>query len=715
MKLIQRTWTCVLIALFGAILYGQDNIQFRNSVGTISITRTVTVDPWENDLRVAFPQLTGPAEVYIRRGSPPTKQVYDYRELNPGTNTILINDSTTPRLLNGTYYVTIFPVRGTSFVCRITTTKPASQYIGMGARPYNYGTSFRVWAPFATSVSVAGEFNGWNGTQFTMLHEGSGYYSINYRGAFSGQQYRYVIKNGGNTLWKNDPYAKRVTNSNGNSIIHNPSFSWNEGNYATPSWDNLVLYEMHAGTFNDAPGGAPGTFDTAINRLDSLQELGVNALLVMPPFEFPGDYSWGYNPSHPFAIESAYGGPDAFKRFVNAAHSRGMAVLIDVVHNHWGPTDLDLWRFDGWSEGNFGGIYFYQDTRSFTPWGNTRPDYGRPEVRQYIRDNVKQWLQEFRADGIRWDSVLYTHTTNWGDNPQGWLLMQEVNNDTDATQPWKLMLAEDLTNNHFVTKPTNQGGAGFDTQWDPNVVHPMRPVMTAVNDGDRNMNDVLQALLSNFNGNPQQRVIYTESHDEVANGRSRVPQEIDPGNPGSYWARKRSTLGAAVVMTAPGIPMIFQGQEFLEDGYFRDDDPLDWTKATTYAGVRNLYRDLIRLRRNWADQTRGLQGSNINVFHVNHGAKVVAYHRWKDGGVNDDVVVLLNFSNTAFSNYEIGLPRTGWWRVALNSDWSGYGADYGNTFAADVNASGPGMHGLPAKGGFNLGPYTALILRYSGN
>ncbi|MFM9872440.1 MAG: alpha amylase C-terminal domain-containing protein, partial [Fimbriimonadaceae bacterium] len=207
-----------------------------------------------------------------------------------------------------------------------------------------------------------------------------------------------------------------------------------------------------------------------------------------------------------------------------------------------------------------------------------------------------------------------------------------------------------------------------------------------------------------------QRVIYTESHDEVANGRSRVPQEIDPGNPGSYWARKRSTLGAALVMTAPGIPMLFQGQEILEDGYFQDTDPIDWSKLVTFSGINLLYKDLIKLRLNKTNQTRGLTGPGLNLFHVNHGAKVVAFHRYDQGGPGDDVVVLMNFSNTTFANYTIGLPRTGTWTPIFNSDWNGYGSDYANTFTASTSTQPGPFDGLPFKGTFALGPYTCVIL-----
>ena len=144
-----------------------------------------------------------------------------------------------------------------------------------------------------------------------------------------------------------------------------------------------------------------------------------------------------------------------------------------------------------------------------------------------------------------------------------------------------------------------------------------------------------------YNGDPIPGP-YTENHDEVANGRSRVPETIWPGNAGSYFSRKRSTLGGALVMTAPGVPMIFQGQEFLEDEYFRDSDALDWSKKDTYRGVFDLHRDPITLRRNLNGNSRGLTGPNINFFHVNNSDKLIGFHRAQDGGPGDDVVVVMN-------------------------------------------------------------------------
>jgi 1,4-alpha-glucan branching enzyme len=483
-----------------------------------------------------------------------------------------------------------------------------------------------------------------------------------------------------------------------------------------PAWTSIVAYEMHIGTFHVPTGAAlPGTFATATAKLDHLQALGVNVLALMPTNEFAGDISWGYNPAHPFSVESSYGGPDALKAFVDAAHQRGIAVMGDVVFNHFGPQDMDLWQYDGWStSSNTGGIFFYEDANASTPWG-ARPNYGRGEVRTYIKENTMMWLDEFRLDGLRFDGTKFMRLRDYAgpEIPDGWSMLQWCNESADAQFPGKFMVAEDLGDNAWITKTTGAGGAGFDSQWDGSFAFPVRSALEAASDSSRDMFAVRDAINKNFNGSMQQRVIYTENHDEVANGRSRVPETIWPGNAGSWFSRKRSTLGAALVMTAPGIPMIFQGQEFLEDGYFAAEDRLDWNKATTYGKVTDLYRTLIRLRRNLDGTSRGLSGAFTNVFHVNNNAKVLGFHRWQNGGAGDDVVVLTNFSNVSYPNYRVGLPRGGLWRVRFNSDSTAYSADYGNYAATDVTADNSGYDGLPFSGNFRFGPYTSVIFSQS--
>ena len=296
------------------------------------------------------------------------------------------------------------------------------------------------------------------------------------------------------------------------------------------------------------------------------------------------------------------------------------------------------------------------------------------------------------------------------DLPDGWSLLQWINNEIQATQPWKITIAEDLQDNEWITKDTGAEGAGFSSQWDASFVHPIRNAIITENDNDRDMQAVKDALYHQYNGDAVQRVIYTESHDEVANGHSRVPEEIWPGNAGSWFSRKRSTLGAALVFTAPGIPMIFQGQEFLEDGYFQDSVPLNWSKLQTYSGINLLYRDLIRLRRDWFNQTGGLRGQNINVFYANNTDKLIAFHRWENGGAGDDVVVVANFANRSYDSYAIGMPHAGQWRVRFNSDWQGYSPDFGNQMGYDTMAGGDPLDDMPFQANIGIGPYSVLIL-----
>jgi len=596
---------------------------------------------------------------------------------------------------------------------------------GMGAVPYPGGTAFRVWAPFASGVTVAGSFNGWNQAVAPLTHEGSGYWSADVPGASVGDEYKFVVTSPGRAepLWRNDPYALSMTNSVGNGIIAEHDDLLHGLDYSMPPWNEFVIYELHVGSFLfDHANHRRGNFDTVAAKLGYLADLGINAIHVMPADEFAGDVSWGYNPSAIFAIEQSYGGPNGFGRFVDAAHARGIAVVFDVVYNHLGPSDLDLWQFDGWSPEGApwqGGIYFYNDWRAATPWGNTRPDYGRHEIRQFLRDNALYWLEQHECDGLRWDAtgwirnVRGSNTDRGADLPDGWSLMQGINSEIRSRQPWKLTVAEDMQDDERITKDVEAGGAGFGTQWGAAFLHTLRGALLAPNDDARSMSALGDVVAQRFNGNGFQRVVYTESHDEVAESaqKARVPELIWPGNADGFFAQKRSTLGAALVFTAPGIPMLFMGQEFLERGSWSDARELDWARADRFAGIRLLYRDLIRLRRNACGTTRGLCGHEVHVHHVNDGEKVLAFHRWDRGGPRDDVVVVLNFANRAHSAYALGMPRGGPWRVRFNGDWRGYSSAFHDHPSLDCRAAPAGNgDGMPFTAEVGLGPYTAVIL-----
>jgi 1,4-alpha-glucan branching enzyme len=595
----------------------------------------------------------------------------------------------------------------------IRSTRP-----GMGANPYLGGVTFRVWAPHASRVLVSGSFNGWSKSEHPLAEEGKGLWSADIAAAKVGDEYRYLLYNGEQELSRIDPYARQVTNSVGNAIIIDPAFDWGDDHFQMPAWNEMVLYEIHIGTFNRQPAqnDRPGTFHSATEKLPYLRDLGINAIEVMPVAEFPGGFSWGYNPAHPFAVESDYGGARAFKELVKAAHAQGIAVILDVVYNHFGPTDLALWQFDGWSQDGKGGIYFYNDQRAATPWGDTRPDYGRGEVRQYIRDNALMWLEEYRVDGLRWDATAYIRDVAGNEDdpatglPDGWSLMQWVHEEIRARQPWKVTLAEDFRDNAAITRDVTSGGAGFGAQWDGAFTFPIRQAIIAPDDAARDLNAVRDAICHSFDNDAFRRVVYTESHDEVANGKARVPEEIWPGQVGSWFAKKRSTLGAALALTSPGIPMLFQGQEFLEDRWFSDRDPVEWARAEQFGGMVALYRELIRLRRNLDGVTGGLCGQFVEMHHLDHEHHIIAFHRHDKGGPRDSAIVVVNMANNECDDYPIGFPREGTWRVRFNSDSSFYDSNFWNHASPDVEAKPAERDGMPCEGLVNIGPYTVLVL-----
>ena len=594
-------------------------------------------------------------------------------------------------------------------------------HVGMGAMPHEGGVAFRVWAPHADVVFVSGTFNSWSSDANPMNKEGEGYWYADIANAAVGHEYRFHIRAGNHDLLRLDPYALQVTSSVGNSVVHDPGFDWAGDDFHLPPVNQLVIYEMHLGTFHDKEDGKTDKFEEAAQKLDYLKRLGVNAIELMPLAQFAGELSWGYNPSCIFAVETNYGGATGFKRFVKRVHEAGIGVILDVVYNHFGPSDLDLWQFDGWSENGMGGIYFYNDWRAETPWGKTRPDYGRKEVRQFIRDNAMMWLEEYHVDGLRFDATPYIRSVRGdgdpgGDLPDGWSLSQWINREVHAKYPQRITIAEDLQNDDRLTLPVEQGGVGFTAQWGARFVHPVRAVVIAAKDEERSLESVRKALEVKYNGDPFQRVIYSESHDEIANGKARVAQEIDPQNPESWFAQKRTTLAAGLVLTSPSIPMLFQGQEFLEDGWFQDSVPLDWDKSLEFSGLVRMYRDLIHLRLNRWNTTRGLTGSGLNIFHQNQADNMIAYHRWHQGGPGDDVVVVVNLSHVAHTNYNLAFPAIGQWRLRLNSDWKGYSRGFANQTSTDIIATSTNAEqnntapkAMPATGVIQIGAYTILI------
>lgn len=559
---------------------------------------------------------------------------------------------------------------------------------GWGATPYAAtgatGVTFRVWAPNATSVYVAGTFNGWNSAvhPLTLESTNTGVWSRDVASARTNHNYKYVIN--GN-LWRSDPRSRIINGAdNNNSVITGTnSFNWSGDQFRITNASDLVIYEVHVGSFT----GPGGTFSSMSNRLAYLQELGVSALELMPINEFPTPTSWGYNPAYPFAVESSYGAPDHLKALVQQAHRHGLVTLLDVVHNHW-DGDSALWQFDG---GVIGPYFYGSDPFTYTPWG-PRPDYSKPEVRDYITDTFRMWLDEYHLSGFRWDAPRHSiYTTNNVFIPDGLLMITNALTAIASEHPGTWNIAED-------TKDIN----GFNYSWDFTFSGELRWVLTQSDDNFRD----LPTVARNLNAAPN-RIIYTDSHDTAGdlNGGQRLPTAIHSGDPAGYYARKRSALGAAIAFTAPGTPMILQGQELLETNQFSDTRGMDWSRTNSQAGTRRLYRDLIRLRRNLDGVSRGLTGDAVNTYLVDNVNKLLAYSRWSSAETGGQVVVVANFANTTRTAWPVRFPEEGTWYTLFNSDSTNYAPDYANAGLEQVNAVGS-----PPQGAITIGPYSALIL-----
>ena len=573
------------------------------------------------------------------------------------------------------------------------------------------GVTFRVWAPNATGVAVRGDFNTWGETALTKEAGSSGYWSGTVAAARPGQAYKYFLRWTGNTVgvWKNDPRAMWVRG--GNSVIHDhAAFDWGVHVRPVVPQDRQIMYELHVGTFRDPDptDSRPGTFDDVIGGLDYLERLGVNVLALMPVNEFGGDFSWGYNPEHLFAIETAYGGPDGLKRLVKAAHARGMQVQIDVVHNHWNPPPDGVAEFDGPAD-----VYVFSDpVKAWTPWGK-RPDYDKPEVRRFIEDQIRLYLDEYRVDGFRWDSpqnILGYDSTRTSANPDtvlasGKQLLTSINRLIHDSYPNRWSIAEDANLlSHGVTYPDNAFWQAltvadirdsFDGHWQTSFHNEITPEVASATP---NVGRIL-AKVNGWSEPPGFRVIFTDNHDKAGNLNNavRLPDRLVPEDPMGVAARRKSLLSAALTLTAPGTPMLFMGQELHETGTWSDTSPLGWSAAAADGRRHRMlraHRDLITLR----NTLPALRNSNLQQVSggINEDLDLMLYWRTTNGSPNsDDVVVLMNFSDQTRSNVNVSFPSNGTWRVRFNSDWPGYGSDFagmgpvGNTVAVGGNRQAP--------------------------
>lgn len=497
-------------------------------------------------------------------------------------------------------------------------------------------------------------------------------------------------------------------------IYNHAAFDWN-GTVSPLTGSTGLVYELHVGTFNNpSPKTRPvATFDDAIQRLDYLQQLGVEIIALMPVTEYETATSWGYNPAYLFAVENDYGGPDGLKRFVKAAHERGMKVQLDVVHNHYNSPEGGLLQFDGPGMGETGnGIYFYGDKmRGTTPWG-PRPDFSQPEVRSYMEDNARHWLEKYHIDGFRWDAPRYLVGYNASDShaapdtllPEAKSVMAAVNRMIHVNFPGCWSIAEEpnllvagtplswgqLYLDAAVTDPVES----FDGHWQGEFCW---AVTGAIANNSPTVSSLLGRVM-NYSEPPATRVVFTDNHDQAGdlNGAKRLPHRLGEADPLGTLARRKSLLGAVLTLTAPGSPMLLMGQEFHATGAFSDRQSLNWALASRNYRLFRAYLDLVALRRDFATVRSTALSSS---YGSNEQLRVGRYWR------GSDVVIVFNNSSQRVDNASFTFPEAGDWFVRINTDSTVYNADFTNVGPAGNKVTVPS--GKVAS--LNLAPYSAIV------
>ena len=437
---------------------------------------------------------------------------------------------------------------------------------------------YRVWAPSARAVRIRID-----GVEHPMDAAGGGWFELADPAPVPGARYAFRLDDA--EPWLPDPRSlSQPDGVHGASEVVDPAALAPSGRWPGRDLRGAVLYELHVGTFAPGLDGAGGTLDSAIEHLDELVDLGVDAVEVMPLATFPGERGWGYDGVGLYAVHAAYGGPAALARFVRAAHDRGLAVVLDVVHNHLGPSGNYLGRF---------GPYFTAEHE--TPWGEAvnLDQPGSRQVRDFLLGSARQWLVELGLDGLRLDAV---HELKDDSSPH---LLAEL---ADAVGAWEeetgrplALIAESDRNQPSTVTPTAAGGLGMDMQWADDVHHAVHAWITGERTGyygDFGDTEVLARVLpgiflhagtwSSFRGqvwgapvdpsspdyDGHSFVTFLQDHDQVGNRAAgdRIHHGIAPG---------AHAAAIALILLGPGTPMLFQGEEWAAStpfAFFTDHD-----------------------------------------------------------------------------------------------------------------------------------------------
>ena len=603
-------------------------------------------------------------------------------------------------------------------------------YAFYGAHPAKRGRGagyvFRVWAPHAKSVSVVGDFNGWDRTQNPMERLGDADWECYIGRLQPFDNYKYSIEApDGRILLKADPFAFHAeTAPNTASKLYDLSgFEWHDAAWQTHKKERALykspinIYEVHLGSWRRYADGTYFDYHKLADELiPYVKGMGYTHIELMPITEHPFEGSWGYQVTGYFAPTSRYGTPHDFMAFVDRCHEAGLGVLLDWVPAHFPKDAHGLYEFDGTI------CYEYDDIqkREHAGWGTRVFDYGKTEVQSFLVSSALFWLEQYHIDGLRVDAVasmLYLdydrEQWQWSPNAFGGrenlealALIRKLNEAVFAAFPDAMMIAEESTSWPLVTKPTDVGGLGFNFKWNMGWMNDMLqymsldPIYRKYNH-DKLTFSFFYAFSENF--------ILPISHDEVVHGKCSLISKM-PGYYDDKFASVRAFLG--YMIAHPGKKLLFMGQEF---GQFIEWDyqkELDWlllgydthTKLKHYVATLNrFYLDNKPL---W-DNDNSWEGFGW-ISHDDNTQNIISFRRIAEDG--SELIAVLNFSPVLREDYRIGVPGSGKYVEAFNSDAADFGG-WGNHNPDEIIPEPIPLHGFEQSVSLTLPPLSLLFLR----
>ncbi len=611
-----------------------------------------------------------------------------------------------------------------------THTKLAD-VLGAHVIPEWGGTQFSVWAPNAKSVTVIGDFNGWRKHINWLSPAGTGIWSGFVPGVNVGAKYKYHVESQSNSYAadKADPFAffSEIAPHNA-SVVWDLSYEWSDGEWmanrrmANSLQSPMSIYEVHLGSWRRVPdqGNRSLSYKELTDQLvPYVKEMGFTHVEFMPVMEHPFFGSWGYQVTGYFAPTSRYGAPQDLMRLIEAFHRNGIGVILDWVPSHFPNDEHGIGYFDGEHE------YEPADPRRgvHPDWNSFIFDYGKSEVRSFLLSSALFWLDKYHADGLRVDGVASMLYLDYSRRPGEWIpnaiggnenldaisFLRRMNDDVYREHADTQTIAEESTAWPMVSRPTYAGGLGFGFKWDMGWMHDtlaymsQDPLFRKYHHGELTFRAVY-AFKENF--------ILPLSHDEVVYGKGSLLRKM----PGDNWAKFANLrLLFSYMYSQPGKKLVFMGGEFGQWSEWGHDTGLDWALLhfDTHSGLRLLVGDLNALYRTQPGlQTAEYAETSFEWIDADDAERNVLAYLRKGRSVEEELLIICNFSAVPHMNYRVGVPRKGSWRELFNSDAKQYGGSgYGN-FGGVETVPVP-LHGRDHSITINLPSLGAVFFRYA--